>query len=101
MAGPPCNTLGVINNFQNTEFEHRQSEVPSVKIDHSIGPRDKLSFFWNRTMTYCLTYYGDDGMAQPISGTFGGGIYSKAIRLNYDHTIQPTAVASGHRIQFG
>ncbi len=41
-------------------------------------------------MTYCLTCYGDDGMAQPISDTFGGGIYSKVLRLNYDHTIQPT-----------
>lgn len=90
VAGPPCNPLGVINNFQNTEFEHRETEVPSVKLDHSISAKDKLSFFWNRTMTYCLTCYGDDGMAQPISDTFGGGIYSKAIRLNYDHTITPT-----------
>jgi len=64
--------------------------VPSVKLDHIIGPKDKLSFFWNRTMTYCLTCYGDDGMAQPISDTFGGGIYAKAIRLNYDHTLTPT-----------
>jgi len=90
VGGPPCNPLGSVNNFQNTEFEHRQTEVPSVKIDHIIGPKDKLSFFWNRTMTYCLTCYGDDGMAQPISGTFGGGIYSKNLRLNYDHTLQPT-----------
>jgi hypothetical protein len=90
VAGPPCNPLGSVNNFQNTEFEHRQTEVPSLKLDHVIGPKDKLSFFWNRTMTYCLTCYGDDGMAQPISDTFGGGIYSKALRLNYDHTLQPT-----------
>ena len=90
VAGPPCNPLGSVNNFQNTEFEHRQTEVPSLKLDHNIGPKDKVSFFWNRTMTYCLTCYGDDGMAQPISDTFGGGIYAKALRLNYDHTLQPT-----------
>jgi len=90
VSGPPCNPLGSVNNFQNTEFEHRESEVPSLKFDHVIGAKDKLSFFWNRTMTYCLTCYGDDGMAQPISDTFGGGIYSKALRLNYDHTITPT-----------
>ncbi|MBV8730207.1 MAG: carboxypeptidase regulatory-like domain-containing protein, partial [Acidobacteriia bacterium] len=89
-AGPPCNALGVINNFENTEYEHRTTSVPSVKADHIIGPRDKLSFFWNRTATYCLTCYGDDGMPQPISDTFGGGIYAKAIRLNYDRTISPT-----------
>ncbi len=90
VAGPPCNPLGSTNNFQNTEFEHRQTEAPSLKLDHVIGSKDKLSFFWNRTMTYCLTCYGDDGMAQPISDTFGGGIYAKALRLNYDHTLQPT-----------
>ncbi len=90
VAGPPCNPLGAVNNFQNTEFEHRQTEVPSLKLDHNISSKDKVSFFWNRTMTYCLTCYGDDGMAQPISDTFGGGIYAKALRLNYDHTLQPT-----------
>ncbi|HEY7337910.1 MAG TPA: TonB-dependent receptor [Bryobacteraceae bacterium] len=92
VAGPPCNALGVVNNFQNYELEHRHTEAPSVKLDHTIGPRDKLSFFWNRTLTYCLTCYGEDGMAQPISDTFGGGIYSKVIRLNYDHTIAPTVL---------
>ena len=90
VAGPPCNALGVVNNFQNSELEHRETEAPSLKLDHIIGPSDKVSFFWNRTMTYCLTCYGEDGMAQPISGTFGGGIYSKVIRLNYDHSITPT-----------
>ena len=90
VSGPPCNPLGSVNNFQNTEFEHRESEVPSLKLDQTIGPKDKLSFFWNRTMTYCLTCYGDDGMAQPISDTFGGGIYAKTLRLNYDQTIRPT-----------
>jgi Carboxypeptidase regulatory-like domain/TonB dependent receptor len=91
-AGPPCNPLGVINNYENTEYEHRTTSVPSVKADHIIGPKDKLSFFWNRTATFCLTCYGDDGMAQPISDTFGGGIYAKVIRLNYDRTISPTVL---------
>jgi hypothetical protein len=90
VAGLPCNPNGVINNYENTEYEHRTTSVPSVKVDHIIGPQDKLSFFWNRTATFCLTCYGDDGMPQPISDTFGGGIYSKAIRLNYDHTLTPT-----------
>ena len=41
-------------------------------------------------MTYTATGYGEDGAPQPISGTFGGGIYSHRERLNYDHTISPT-----------
>jgi hypothetical protein len=89
-AGPPCNATGVINNFQNTEFAQRDTEAPSLKIDQILGAKDKLSFFWSRTMTYCLTCYGDDGLPQPISYTFGGGIYSHRERLNYDRTLTPT-----------
>ena len=29
---------------------------------------------------------------QPISGTFGGGIYSSRERLNYDRTVTPTVL---------
>ncbi|HEY6340033.1 MAG TPA: TonB-dependent receptor [Bryobacteraceae bacterium] len=89
-AGGVCNALGSVNNFQNSEFEHRTTSVPSVKVDQIIGPKDKLSFFWNRTATYCLTCYADDGWPQPISETFGGAIYAKNLRLNYDHTLAPT-----------
>jgi hypothetical protein len=41
-------------------------------------------------MTYTQTGYGEDGLPQPISYTFGGGIYSHRERLNYDRTISPT-----------
>ena len=90
IAGPPCNASGVVNNFQNSELVKRDTEAPSLKVDQSFGPKDKLSFFWSRTMTFTSTGYGEDGAPQPISGTFGGGIYSHRERLNYDHTISPT-----------
>ena len=41
-------------------------------------------------MTFTATGYGEDGAPQPISGTFGGGIYSHRERLNYDRTLTPT-----------
>ncbi len=90
IAGPPCNASGVAGNFQNTQFDKRDTEAPSLKLDHSFGSKDKLSFFWSRTMTYTLTGYGADGAPQPISGTFGGGIFAHRERLNYDHTLSPT-----------
>jgi hypothetical protein len=90
VAGPPCNPLGSVNNYESTEATHRTTEAPSLKFDQSIGTKDKISFFWNRTITVCATCYGTDGMPQPIGGSFGGAIYAKALRLNYDHTIQPT-----------
>ena len=62
-AGPPCSTSGIVQNFQNSELVKRDTEAPSLKLDHSFGPKDKLSFFWSRTMTYTATGYGEDGRA--------------------------------------
>jgi hypothetical protein len=90
VGGGTCNAGGVVNNYQNTEPVDRDTEAPSLKLDQIISSKDKLSFFWSRTMTYTLTGYGEDGAPQPISGTFGGGIYSHRERLNYDRTISPT-----------
>jgi hypothetical protein len=90
VAGPPCNAGGVVNNFQNTEPVSRDTEAPSLKLDQLLGAKDKLSFFWSRTMTFTATGYGEDGLPQPISYTFGGGIYSHRERLNYDRTLTPT-----------
>lgn len=90
VGGPPCNAAGVINNYQNTEPVSRDTEAPSLKLDQMLGPRDKLSFFWSRTATFTATGYGEDGLPQPVSYTFGGGIYANRERLNYDHTISPT-----------
>jgi hypothetical protein len=90
IAGPPCNANGVTNNYQNTEAVNRHTEAPSLKLDQTISPKDKLSFFWSRTLTYTATGYGEDGAPQPISGSFGGGIYSHRERLNYDHIVTPT-----------
>src|SRR5262249_9633246 len=90
VGGPPCNGTGVINNFQNTQPVSRDTEVPSVKIDQLLSPKDKLSFFWSRTMTFTANGYGQDGLPQPVSYTFGAGIYAHRERLNYDRTITPT-----------
>ena len=90
VTGPPCNANGVVNNYQNTELVNRHSEVPSLKLDQTLGPKDKLSFFWSRTLTLTTTGYGEDGAPQPISGTFGGSIYAHRERLNYDRILAPT-----------
>ncbi len=90
VAGAPCNPSGVVNNWQNTELVNRYTDAPSLKLDQVIGPKDKISFFWSRTLTFTSNGYGEDGLPEPISYSFGGGIYASRERLNYDHTITPT-----------
>ena len=65
VAGPPCNSGGVVANYQNSEPVSRDTEAPSLKIDQILGPKDKLSFFWSRTETYTLAGYGEDSAPQP------------------------------------
>ena len=90
VAGGLCNVNSPLSNYQNTEEIHRTTFIPSLKLDQLIGSRDKISFYWSRTGSACGTCYGEDGLPQPISYTFGAGIYSHDERLNWDHTISPT-----------
>lgn len=92
VGGGICNPGAAINNFQNVERQNRATEIPSIKVDEIIGPKDKLSFLFSRTASDCLTCYGDDGLPQPVSDTFGAAIYSHRERLNYDRTLTPTAL---------
>jgi hypothetical protein len=89
VAGPPCNAAGVVNNWQNTQSVNRHTDLPSIKLDHILSPKDKLSFFWNRTWTFSANGYGEDGLPEPISYSFGGAIYASRERLNYDRTLSP------------
>ena len=90
VAGPPCNTSGVVNNWQNIQPQSRYTDAPSLKLDQILSAKDKLSFFWSRTLTVAPNSYGQDGLPEPISYSFGGAIYAHRERLNYDHTITPT-----------
>src|SRR5206468_1161659 len=42
---------GLSDNYLNPYRTSRVTGIPSIKIDHSFGPKGKLSFFWQRTKT--------------------------------------------------
>src|SRR5262249_45967146 len=50
---PAPNLSGLTNNYQQLYSSKRTTEAPSVKADQLLGPKEKLSFFWNRTKTFC------------------------------------------------
>jgi hypothetical protein len=86
----PTNAGLLVNNFQQSYLSHRTTEVPSIKVDQLLGPRDKVSFFWNRTKTFCWYCAGAVGLPQPIDSVIGTDIHAHSERLNYDHTVTPT-----------
>jgi hypothetical protein len=82
----------VVNNYQQTFLSERTTGAPSLKVDHSLGTKDKISFFWNHTGTFCLLCSGAGGavgLPQPIDTAVGTDIHAHSERLNWDHTISP------------
>src|SRR5262245_17036843 len=78
-----------VNNYQQSYRSERTTGVPSLKIDHSLSSKDKVSFFWNHTGTFCWYCAGAVGLPQPIDTTIGTDIHAHSERLNWDHTVSP------------
>ncbi|HEY6346074.1 MAG TPA: TonB-dependent receptor [Bryobacteraceae bacterium] len=84
---------GVVNNFEPNIPTSRITEVPSVKLDQTIGAKGKLSFFFQRTKTSAplsFTFGMVDGLPDPLDTNRGTFITAPLYRLNYDHTVSPT-----------
>jgi hypothetical protein len=87
---PLPNRPGLTNNFVPNEVNPRISQIPSVKIDHLLSSRLKLSGYWSRTQTD--TPNNTSGLPQPISSSIGQHIKNDTIRINFDYTVTPTTL---------
>ena len=84
---------GLINNGIYPYLSKRTTNIPAVKVDHSLSPTAKLSFYWSRTSTESPFAPGSanaDGLPVPITQGRGTYIYSQNERLNFDYTLTPT-----------
>lgn len=90
----PNNARGILGtNFQNPWKSTRVSDIPSIKIDQTIGSKGRLSGYWQETGTtspYSFPNGNAEGFPEPITIARGTFIYSKTGRINYDHTLMPT-----------
>ena len=93
-SGPTPNAL--TNNYLNVYNSTRTTEVPSIKIDQTVGPKGRLSFFWQRTKTANPngnTIFGaSDGLPDPLTTALGTFQQAPLYRLNYDYTLTPTVL---------
>jgi len=104
-SGPTPN--GLTNNYLQAYGTHRTTEVPSVKVDQTIGSKGKLSFFYQRTKTSNPdgnTIFGrSDGLPDPITEALGTFQNAPLYRLNYDYSLSPTTLlhlGAGYRSNY-
>ncbi|HEY6346674.1 MAG TPA: TonB-dependent receptor [Bryobacteraceae bacterium] len=86
----PTNPNLIANNYQNPFISTTTTTVPSVKADQSLGPKDKLSFYFSKIRNQEPVAVGANGLPEPISTDIGTDIRSNTERLSYDRIISPT-----------
>ena len=82
-------------NFNRPYPTDRRTPIPALKLDHSLGSRAKVSYYWSTTETavqYCTPLCGSDGLPDPITVTRGTFIESHTQRVNFDYTLSPTVL---------
>jgi len=90
---PAPTNSNLSGNYSSNIAGGRYSAIPSIKIDHNLSDKDKLSFFWTRinTESQISAPLGNaDGLPEEIGGYRGTFIPTYTTRLNYDRTLSPT-----------
>jgi hypothetical protein len=85
------NATQLINNFNNPFQTTTQYYIPSLKLDHSLSSKIKLSGFWGWThQSTPSTNTTAEGFPLPISTLAPTYWDTVNFRLNYDHSLTPT-----------
>jgi len=83
----------LINNAVFPFPSTRHTSIPAFKLDHSLGSKTKISYYWSETITasqYSPQLGGADGLPDPVSAEIGTFITGRVQRANFDHTLTPT-----------
>ncbi|MBZ5577925.1 MAG: TonB-dependent receptor [Acidobacteriia bacterium] len=94
-VGPNASAGALGNNFQSPFHSQRVSTLPSVKMDHNLTARSRLSFYWSYDETNAQYTPGNgafEGFPPTITAARGTFHNSTQTRLNYDNTLSPTRV---------
>ncbi len=89
---PKANNSNFAGNYGVTEPGHRYSSIQTVKVDHNIDAKDKISFYHSPLTTQNLintTLGSADGLPNEITAARGTFVWGYTERLNYDRTLRP------------
>ena len=84
---------GLIQNYVNPYTVHAKDYIPSIKIDHSLNSRMKLSYNWGKVYMATPgppTNTTEDGFPTLLSNFLPTDWPTTSNRLNYDQTLRPT-----------
>jgi hypothetical protein len=84
---PLPNAPGVTNYAAPPYSNFRHTTIPSIKIDHSINSKMKLSGYYSANKTFSPQ---TNGFAQPYTALQPQNALAQTIRLNLDTTLTPT-----------
>jgi Carboxypeptidase regulatory-like domain/TonB dependent receptor len=87
---PLPNRAGLINNYLPNYTNSKLTGIPSLKLDHSISAKLKVSGYWSRTSTFSPQ---SDGLPVPITTAIPNRVTADTTRINADYTITPTTLA--------
>lgn len=83
----------LINNYVNPYTVHAKDYIPSIKIDHSLNAKIRLSYNWGEVKMATPgppTNTSEDGFPTLLSNFLPTNWPTTNNRLNYDQTITPT-----------
>ena len=85
---PTTSDTKVLTNYTAPNYTNfRHTTIPSVKIDHSLSDRMKLSGYYSATKTFSPQ---NNGFPQPFTATQPQNALSHTVRLNLDYSATPT-----------
>ena len=102
---PKPTNSAIINNYLVPWPSTNIRTIPSLKVDHNLGARSKLSFYWSMTKLDAIDQTPFcDGFPTAVSGCRNSYGRSHTARLNFDHTLTPTVLlhfgAGYHSLQW-
>ena len=84
---------GLINNYVNPYTLKSSDYIPSIKIDHSVSSKIKLSYNWGKVLIATAgppTNISADGFPTLLSNFLLQNWPTTSNRLNYDQILKPT-----------
>jgi hypothetical protein len=84
---PMPNTPGLFNYTAPAYSNYRHTTIPSLKIDHNLSAKVKLSGYYSATHTFSPQ---NNGFPQAFSNSQPQDDLAQTVRVNFDHTVTPT-----------